>query len=100
LIQKELTAAALGEIVERLDHDGTPHMRSRDASRAKARAAAAALQIAKDSVQFHGAIGYTDEFDLGLYVQRTIVLSAWLGNAWMHRRRFAALDNQTEGVQA
>ncbi|WP_345535620.1 acyl-CoA dehydrogenase family protein [Variovorax defluvii] len=100
LIQKELTAAALGEIVERLDHEGAPRMRSRDASRAKARAAAAAVQIAKDSVQFHGAIGYTDEFDLGLYVQRTIVLSAWLGNAWMHRRRFAALDNVTEGAQA
>lgn len=99
LIQKELTAAALSEIVERLDQEGAPLTRSRDASRAKARAAAAALKIAKDSVQFHGAIGYTDELDLGMYVQRTIVLSAWLGNAWMHRRRFAALDNVKEGAQ-
>jgi len=47
--------------------------------------------LARESVQLHGAIGFTDEYDLGLYVQRALVLSAWLGNAQMHRRRYANL---------
>jgi alkylation response protein AidB-like acyl-CoA dehydrogenase len=38
----------------------------------------------------HGAIGYTDEYDLGLYFNRALVLSAWLGNAGAHRARFAS----------
>ncbi len=34
---------------------------------------------------------FTDEHDLGLYLQRALVLSAWLGNAAVQRRRYAAL---------
>jgi hypothetical protein len=40
----------------------------------------------------HGAIGTTDEYDLGLYVNRALTLSAWMGNASEHRRRFGALS--------
>ena len=39
----------------------------------------------------HGAIGFTDEYDLGLYLNRALVLSAWLGNASAHRRRYASV---------
>ena len=45
-------------------------------------------------IQLHGAIGYTDEHDAGLYLKRALVLSAWLGNASAHRNRFAALQEQ------
>jgi len=48
-------------------------------------------------VQLHGAIGFTDECDLGLYVQRALVLSAWLGNAALQRRRFAQLTRNAAG---
>lgn len=62
------------------------------ASRAKARCADSALRIAKEGIQMLGGIGFSDEHDLGLYVKRVLVLSAWLGNADWHRRRLAALD--------
>ncbi len=61
------------------------------ASSAKARAAQSALLIANQSIQLHGAIGTTDEYDLGVCVNRALTLSAWMGNAAEHRRRFGAL---------
>src|SRR5690606_7516434 len=38
---------------------------------------------------FHGAMGIVDECDIGLYMQRALVLAAWLGNGAEHRRRYA-----------
>ena len=61
--------------------------RSRLASRCKARCSDAALRITRECIQLHGAIGYTHEYDLGLYVKRALVLAAWLGNGAQHRRR-------------
>jgi alkylation response protein AidB-like acyl-CoA dehydrogenase len=68
------------------------------ASRAKARTADSAARIAKEGLQMHGAIGFSDEYDLGLYVKRVLVLSAWLGGAAWHRRRFAMLEPATAGA--
>lgn len=62
------------------------------ASRGKARCADSALRVAKEGIQMHGGIGFSDEHDLGLYVKRVLVLSAWLGSADWHRRRLAILD--------
>lgn len=59
------------------------------ASRAKARACESLDRIARMAVQLHGAIGFTDEYDLSLHVNRALVLSAWLGNADEHVRRYA-----------
>ncbi|MBI3069325.1 MAG: acyl-CoA dehydrogenase, partial [Betaproteobacteria bacterium] len=33
----------------------------------------------------------TDEYDVGLYLKRALVLAAWLGNGAAHRRRYARL---------
>ena len=65
--------------------------RSALASRVKSRASDAGLQVAREAVQLHGAIGVTDEYDLGLYLQRALVLAAWLGNGNQQRRRYANL---------
>lgn len=62
------------------------------ASSCKARAADSATRIARASVQLHGAIGFSDEADIGLYLKRILVLSAWFGNADHHRRRVARLS--------
>jgi len=70
------------------------------ASRAKARCADSALRVAREGIQMHGGIGFSDEHDLGLYVKRVLVLSTWLGNADWHRRRLAALDPFAEGGAA
>ncbi len=40
------------------------------------RAAAAALRITEEVVQFHGAIAFADEHDAGLYLRRAMALSA------------------------
>ncbi|MFH1870807.1 MAG: acyl-CoA dehydrogenase family protein [Pseudomonadota bacterium] len=89
-IQQELTSTVVAQAVDMLDSESGAGERRALAGRAKARASEAALLIARESVQLHGAIGYTDEYDLGLYLNRALVLSAWLGNGLAHRRRFAA----------
>ncbi len=61
------------------------------ASAVKAYASEAALTVTKTAIQLHGAIGFTDEHDVGLYLKRAMWLSAYLGNAAAHRRRYAEL---------
>jgi alkylation response protein AidB-like acyl-CoA dehydrogenase len=91
-IQKELTRATLAAAVAAaIDPNCPSGQRTAAASSAKARASQAALAICKEALQMHGAIGYTDEYDLGLYFNRALVLSAWLGNASAHRKRYAAV---------
>jgi len=67
------------------------------ASRAKTRCADSSLRVTKEAVQMHGAMGFSDECDVGLYLKRALTLSAWLGGPDVHRRRFARLaarDNE------
>lgn len=72
-----------------VDAGCTSDQRACLASRAKARAGESLDRVARMAVQLHGAIGYTDEYDLSLYLNRALVLSAWLGNADEHVRRYA-----------
>ncbi|MDN3516543.1 acyl-CoA dehydrogenase family protein [Aquisalimonas lutea] len=90
-IQVELMRAALRQAVRVLDGDDDLAVRQQAASRAKARAGSAAMAVAREAVQLHGAIGYTEEADVGVHLHRIVALSAWLGNAAWHRRRYAAL---------
>ena len=59
-------------------------------SMAKAKADAAALQTARAALQCHGAIGYTTEYDLHLYLKRSWALARSWGDAAFHRGRVAA----------
>ena len=60
---------------------------ARDVSAAKAAASDAALLAARASLQTHGAIGFTAEHDLSLWLLRVQALwSAW-GDPSSHRRR-------------
>jgi alkylation response protein AidB-like acyl-CoA dehydrogenase len=59
-------------------------------SMAKAKASAAAKGAAAASLQVHGAIGYTVEYDLHLYMKRSWVLAGEFGDAEFHRRRVSA----------
>ena len=88
-LQQELTAAALGEVAGLFEQGGSPDQQNALASRIKARASDAAMQIGRESIQMHGAIGFTDEYDVGFYFKRIVALSAWLGNSAEHRRRYA-----------
>jgi alkylation response protein AidB-like acyl-CoA dehydrogenase len=92
LIQQELTASVVTQALALLDDPAADaSARSALASRVKSRASDAGLQVAREAVQLHGAIGVTDEYDLGMYLQRALVLAAWLGNGNQQRRRYANL---------
>lgn len=99
LIQQELSSAVVAQAIAELDRGCSGSERALLAARVKSRCSEAALLIARESVQLHGAIGVTDDYDLGLYLQRALVLSAWLGNAGVQRRRFAAMSRQTPALQ-
>ena len=90
-IQQQLASAALQDGLRELDQEPAAARRSSIASRIKARCSEAGLRIAREAIQIHGAIGFTDAYDAGLYLKRALVLAAWLGNATQHRRRYAAL---------
>ncbi|MFO1266981.1 MAG: acyl-CoA dehydrogenase [Rubrivivax sp.] len=106
-VQQELLRAVLQDAVRTLagsspgtgadaaDAATEARERTMTASRCKARASDAGLRITREVIQLHGAIGFTDEYDAGLYLKRALVLSAWLGNAGAHRARFAALHEAT-----
>lgn len=90
-IHQELASAVLEEALGVLDRGPAAPARAAAASRVKARCADAAARITREAIQLHGAIGFTDEFDAGLYLKRALVLTAWLGSASWHRRRYARL---------
>lgn len=61
--------------------------RSRDVSMAKCFASEAALFVARQALQCHGAIGYTVEYDLHLWMKRVWALAASWGDIAYHRHR-------------
>ncbi len=61
----------------------------------KAKASENALFVTQACIQLHGAIGFTDEHDIGLYLKRAMLLSSLLGNAAAQRRRYVAIANLT-----
>jgi len=61
----------------------------------KAKASEDAMHVTQGCIQLHGAIGFTDEHDIGLYLKRAMLLSSLLGNAAAQRRRYAAIAGLT-----
>ena len=59
---------------------------------AKARAGDAATSITRRAVHLHGAMGFTDEHDIGLYLKRAVALSATLGQPEALRLEFVDLE--------
>src|SRR5688572_17171921 len=90
-IHKEVAGAVLEESLAALDRRPDATARAAAASRVKARCADAALKVARETIQLHGGIGFTDDYDAGLYLKRAMTLAAWLGGATWHRRRYATL---------
>jgi alkylation response protein AidB-like acyl-CoA dehydrogenase len=70
--------------------DGAPHEAGRYASMAKAYASEAFRRIGIDGVQLHGAVGYTAEYDIQLYLKRSKWASQAFGAADWHYDRLAA----------
>jgi alkylation response protein AidB-like acyl-CoA dehydrogenase len=68
--------------------EGEP-TRARDVSMAKAFASDAAYRTSRSTMQVHGAIGYTWEADLQLWMKKAWALQRAWGDATFHRRRVA-----------
>ncbi|QRR33997.1 acyl-CoA dehydrogenase family protein [Hydrogenophaga sp. YM1] len=83
-LQIELATATLHEAL----HGYVGAQGARLASRAKARCAHAALETTRQAIQLHGAMGNTDECEIGLYFKRALALNASLGSVAAHRRRY------------
>jgi len=60
------------------------------AAMAKSKADQAALETARAALQCHGAIGYTTEYDLHLYMKRAWALARSMGDGRHHRNRVGA----------
>lgn len=58
---------------------------------AKARAVRVATELMRNALQLHGAIGYTDEHDIGTLWKHALALSARYGNELTQAARFARL---------
>ncbi len=87
----ELACAAVANAVEALEAgDGSAARLAVLA--AKARAGDAAFSICRRAVHLHGAMGFTDECDIGLYLKRAISLNVSFGQPEQLRLQFVNLE--------
>jgi alkylation response protein AidB-like acyl-CoA dehydrogenase len=75
--------------------DGSPDEVPRAASMAKAYATEALARIGIDGVQLHGAVGYTEEYDIQLYLKRSKWARPAYGDAEYHYDRIARLSAES-----
>ncbi len=95
-IQVALTRASVEAAAATLDGAAPAALRQAVVSRAKARASEAAMLVTKQCIQLHGGIGYTDAYDVGLFLRKAMVLSNLYGPAALHRARFATVSPQAD----
>jgi alkylation response protein AidB-like acyl-CoA dehydrogenase len=74
--------------------DAEPVARGRAASGAKAKIGKCARFVAEQSVQLHGAMGVTEELDIGSYFKRLLAFDTLFGGSTHHYRRHAALGGR------
>ncbi len=87
-IQVSLTRASVGSAAAALDDAPTLAERQSAVSRAKVRASDAAMTVTRACIQLHGGVGYTDAYDIGLYLRKAMVLCPLYGGPFVHRDRF------------
>lgn len=75
--------------------DGSPtRVRARAVSAAKVKISKMARAVTEDAIQLHGAMGVTDELDVGGYLKRALAFEAVLGTSRYHKTRYAALREE------
>jgi alkylation response protein AidB-like acyl-CoA dehydrogenase len=89
-VQLELANSVLSSAA-RLYAEGDVQSVARIAA-CKSRCGDAAFMAARGAIQMHGAIGYTHECDVSLYVKRIMQLNAWLGSPARQRQRIRKLQ--------
>ena len=92
-----LCVAALDHAVAAWDHGGDSELAC---ARVRLRATETATRVVRECIQLHGAIGYTEQCDVSLYVQRALVMSARLSGAIARLRTMPMLLHGERGVEA
>ena len=95
-IQISLTRATVGSAPPALDDAPTLAQRQAAVSRAKVRASDAAMMVTRACIQLHGGVGYTDAYDIGLFLRKAMVLASAL---WWPIRASRALPRRDAGEQ-
>ncbi len=91
LCELELARSAVYEALRALDEGRQVDEVARLASLAKFKIGEALKLVSRESLQMHGGIGMTDEFDVGLFLKRAAVCEQAFGNTAFHADRYAAL---------
>ena len=91
-IRTETTRSLLYQVAANSD---PYHIDPALAAAVKAKASEDALFVTQACIQLHGAIGFTDEHEIGLYLKRAMLLSSLFGNAAAQRRRYAKMTDLT-----
>ncbi len=89
LIQKELATSALYYAIASIDEKTED--RSEAVSIAKAKCSSAYIDITKTAIQLHGAIGFTNEADIGFFFKKAKVSEILYGDTDYHLDRYATL---------
>lgn len=91
-VDAELNRSLLYNVLSAWDA-GTSHPAMIAAT--KARIGRGALQAVRAALQLHGAIGYTDEHDIGIFYKRAVALAAKYGNDITQTSRFTELTQSS-----
>lgn len=94
----ELSRAAIFATARRFDTGADALTRARGAARCKLRAAELAMHVAREAVQMHGAMGITDEADIGLYVRKAMAEANLFGAPRVLRAQLAAMLDEGEAA--
>jgi alkylation response protein AidB-like acyl-CoA dehydrogenase len=90
-VQLELARAAIDAAALAFDQGQAGDLLQMAVLRARARAGVLARLVAREAVQMHGAIGYTDEADVGLYVRKLMVEAGQFAPEYHLRAQFMTL---------
>ena len=90
-VEIELTKSAVMAAMQGADENNNDLQRM--ASLAKSIAGETLHLVSNESVQMHGGIGVTDEYDVGFYMKRARVAEVIFGGANFHQERYANLSN-------
>ena len=88
-IQKELATSAVYYAIASIDEK--TEERSLAVSTAKAKCASAYLEVTKTAMQLFGAMGFTNEADIGFFLKRAKVTEVLFGDTDYHLERVATM---------
>jgi alkylation response protein AidB-like acyl-CoA dehydrogenase len=94
-IQLSLTRAVVKSAAVAMDRERDQRARQAVVSRAKIRASDAAMTVTRTCIQLHGGVGYTDAYDIGLFLRKAMVLAPLYGSPSAHRARFRRVAPET-----